>query len=172
MISVQCACGKSFRVASLHAGKKARCPECANPVPIPMPTPFAFSDEEPSELKKCPFCAEKILPAAVKCKYCGEHLKGATMLRMRARRRPLAPQVDNGGIDIFVCGILGWAACVLLGTYAWIRGNSYLRECRARNVQPNGMAVAGRIMGMVQTILVGGLVVLWLFMVLVLSAGR
>jgi hypothetical protein len=37
-------------------------------------------------MKKCPFCAEEIQDAAIKCKHCGEFLDG------RKREEALAPQ--------------------------------------------------------------------------------
>ena len=35
-ISVSCKCGKRFRVADQHAGKKGKCPSCGNGVTIPL----------------------------------------------------------------------------------------------------------------------------------------
>ena len=36
-------------------------------------------------------------------------------------------------------------------------GNSYMAKCRAMSVEPEGLAVAGRILGMIAT----GLMILW-----------
>jgi hypothetical protein len=36
-------------------------------------------------LKKCPFCAERIQPEAIKCRYCGEFLDGSRLAGSRNR---------------------------------------------------------------------------------------
>jgi hypothetical protein len=45
-----------------------------------------------TESKLCPYCGEKILAVAVKCRYCGEYLD-ASLARQHA---------DNSGIDRFL----------------------------------------------------------------------
>ena len=59
---------------------------------------------------------------------------------------------DNGS-TILVLGILGLMVCQPLGVVAWIQGNSYLQRCREIGVEPDGQAVAGRICGIVATVL-------------------
>ncbi len=59
----------------------------------------------------------------------------------------------EGATMVFVLGLLGLITCQPLGIAAWIMGNSYLAQCRAMGVEPDGLAVAGRIMGMVACIL-------------------
>ena len=71
----------------------------------------------------------------------------------------------EGAITIFVLGILGLIACQLLGIIAWVQGNTYLAQCRAAEVEPEGLAVAGRVLGIIATILfIGGLFVCLIMM--------
>jgi hypothetical protein len=58
----------------------------------------------------------------------------------------------EGATTILVLGILG-LCCGILGIVAWIQGNSYMAKCRAMGVQPEGTAVAGRILGIITTVL-------------------
>jgi hypothetical protein len=54
-----------------------------------------------------------------------------------------------------VLGILGWAfSCVPLGVVAWVMGNSDLweMECGRMDQTGRGLTQAGRILGMVQTL--------------------
>lgn len=63
-------------------------------------------------------------------------------------------QKPEGAVTIFVLGLLGLVVCGLLGIVAWVQGNDYMKRCQAMGVQPEGLAVAGRIMGMIATILI------------------
>ncbi len=57
----------------------------------------------------------------------------------------------ESGTTIFVLGLLGILLCQILAPIAWIQGNSYMERARTMGVQPDGLAVAGRIMGMIGT---------------------
>lgn len=54
---------------------------------------------------------------------------------------------------ILVFGILGLVTCQILGVVAWVMGNSYLQRCRELGIEPDGSAVAGRICGIIATLL-------------------
>ena len=59
----------------------------------------------------------------------------------------------EGGSTIFILGLLGLLLCQILGIIAWVQGNTYMEKCRSMGVEPEGLAVAGRILGMISTIL-------------------
>ena len=61
-------------------------------------------------------------------------------------------QKPEGGSTIFVLGLLGLLLCQILGIIAWVQGNTYMAKCRNMGVEPEGIAVAGRILGMISTI--------------------
>ncbi len=49
-ISFACDCGKQLKVADAHAGKRAKCPACGNPVTVPAaPPPPAETAPESDE---------------------------------------------------------------------------------------------------------------------------
>jgi phage FluMu protein Com len=86
-------CQKLLRTQDGTAGKQAKCPTCGTILQIPSPAvgppPFEapaaggppssspFAGEAPSggSTIRCPYCAEEINAAAVKCKHCGSFLQ-------------------------------------------------------------------------------------------------
>ena len=73
----------------------------------------------------------------------------------------------EGGTVVFVLGLLGLLMCQVLGIVAWVLGNSYMDKCRAMNVEPEGIAVAGRILGIISTVLFGLGIILTILSLLV-----
>lgn len=75
----------------------------------------------------------------------------------------------EGAVVVFVLGLLGLLLCQILGIVAWVQGNAYLSRCRQLGVEPDGLAVAGRILGIIATVLLlvgvvaGLLMLLWFF---------
>ena len=55
---------------------------------------------------------------------------------------------------MFVLGLLGLiTGCLILSPIAWSMGNDYEKKCRAAGHEPDGLGVAGRIMGIIGTAL-------------------
>lgn len=59
--------------------------------------------------------------------------------------------LESKGTTIFILGLLSLLLCQLLGPVALIMGNSYVRDCHLRGIEPSGLGQAGRILGMVST---------------------
>ena len=62
-------------------------------------------------------------------------------------------QHPQGATTIFILGLVGILVCFILGIVAWVQGNTYMAECKARGIEPEGLAVAGRILGIIATLL-------------------
>lgn len=87
-----------------------------------------------------------------------------------ARRTPEArqPRMEpDRGTLILVLGILSITICQLCGPFAWMLGNEDMRKIRAGRMNPagEGNTNAGRILGMIGTLLmVAGLLFFLVFM--------
>jgi hypothetical protein len=66
---------------------------------------------------------------------------------------PLSKDDSSAATTVFVYGILGFVLCQIFAPLAWVRGNEYLRTCAALGVEPSGLGVAGRILGIVGTLI-------------------
>ena len=83
-------------------------------------------------------------------------------------------QEDSQATTILVLGILSLVVCQILGPIAWVMGNNELAGIDAgrRPPQNRGTAQAGRILGIISTILmIIGVVVLFFFLVIGLVAS-
>jgi hypothetical protein len=185
-------CNRVLRVADQHAGRQARCPVCGTIYIVPGESAASAGQPvfapEPQWSMKTPegrvygpvtedqlqrWWSEGRVTADCELR-CGQ-----ASWRPASERFGSVPVTPSGlhtpsyetphrGILILVLGILGWAlSCVPLGVVAWVMGNSDLweMECGRMDQAGRGLTQAGRIMGMIQTLLcllvvLGGVVVI------------
>ncbi len=78
------------------------------------------------------------------------------------------------GTTVLVLGILGLLVCFILGIIAWVMGNNDLRQMKAGRMDPSGLGStrAGRICGMISTIMAIVGIGLWILMIAVAIGGR
>ena len=83
-------CSQSLEAPLDMAGELIDCPKCKSLIEVPRRskslTPTVVPKPTLAEVQRtrtCPFCAEQILAAAVKCRFCGEFLD--------AHARPSSP---------------------------------------------------------------------------------
>ncbi len=83
-------------------------------------------------------------------------------------------QEDSQATTVLVLGILSLVVCQILGPIAWVMGNSELAGIDAgrRPPQNRGTAQAGRILGIIATVLmIIGVVFLFIFLIIALVAS-
>ena len=87
----------------------------------------------------------------------------------RSRRR----MEPHRGTLILVLGILSITFCQLCGPFAWMLGNEDLRKMRAGRMDPSGEGNtnAGRILGIIGTVLMIGVVLIWLLFFVLFAAS-
>lgn len=81
-------------------------------------------------------------------------------------------RMPDGASTILICGILSLVVCAPIGIAAWVMGNTYMSQCRRMRVEPDGVATAGRICGIVGTVLFGLQIAMMMFwLVIVIGVG-
>lgn len=85
---------------------------------------------------------------------------------------PEASLLPSSANQVLVMGILGISLCQILGPVAWSMANQELRRIDAGEADPTrrGTVQAGRVLGIVSTVLLG-LSVLWMLVVLLAGAS-
>jgi hypothetical protein len=174
MPNIICGCGKSVDTKPEWAGQWIACPGCGGtlyapfpnervgpPVPVieilpataaalPPPPPPAAPVATGTRL--CPWCAETIPLTATQCPHCK-----STMGEPAARPAPLNPAAAaNPESDAWmplVLGIIGLLLCQFLSPVAWAMGSSYEKKCRREGRSPSGAGTAGRILGIIGTVI-------------------
>lgn len=163
MTLITCACGKTIAAKPEWAGIGIRCAGCGRSHTLnagtPPPPPPAVEVEDPDS-KPCPHCAERIKAAAIKCRHCGRLLSEGVALPAPA---PSSPSADTGGVGVLIVALVAWLFfCWLPAPIAWVMGSMYESDCRARGVEPSGAGKAGKILGLIGTLLlvlsIGGFV--------------
>lgn len=79
--------------------------------------------------------------------------------KKKGHRKPKSKPSDgfdhSAATSIFVWGLLAMVACQLAGPVAWVLGARYKKECEQHDVRPDGLGVAGYILGISATALMG-----------------
>lgn len=75
---------------------------------------------------------------------------------------------DSESTVLLVTGILSLVLCGLIGLYPWIKGNRVRRDAEAAGWPEPGTAKAGRIMGIIGTVIAGSSI---LFFVAIFSVA-
>lgn len=72
------------------------------------------------------------------------------------------PQNDSEATTIFVLGIVGITVCGICAPIAWAKGGTYRKTCQVMGTQPNGLATAGWIMGIIGTAIIALSLLMWI----------
>jgi hypothetical protein len=145
-------------------------PDEEAPRPPQPGTPYSLTASAPAPavpaagvstgVRPCPVCAAELAANAVHCRFCGEDLaeeddRPWEPQRRRGVRRDCEP---HRGTLILVFGVLSLVLGLLglpFGIAAWVMGHQDLKKISARTMDPEGrgLTLAGKICGMVGTLL-------------------
>jgi hypothetical protein len=152
MSTIVCACGRQVPTQAEWAGQWITCPGCAGALYAPFPgNKPSLPGALPEATRLCALCAETVPVSDVRCRFCGSDPAGA---RPAPAPHPAGASTDEG-IPVLVVGLIGLMICPLLCPLAWAMGTSYEARCRKRGVAPSGPGHAGKIVGIVGSVLLG-----------------
>ena len=156
------ACARKLQVPESFYGQTVQCPECAHQF---------VADPHASSVQTTPPAAPPVAPTAEpqeddrhrrrKHEYDDEFDDDFNETRLLRRS-----DVAHRGGTILALGIISLVvpcAAVICGPLAWIMGNSDLTAIRAGRMDPSGegMVQAGRVLGIISTILMLGSILLY-----------
>ena len=126
----------------------------------PGSAPPGTSQGPAGAVRPCPVCGGEIAASAVQCRFCGENLadEDDRPWERRQRRGVRRDCEPHRGTMILVFGILSLVLGMFglpLGIIAWVMGHGDLKKIKAGAMDPEGrgLTLAGKICGMVGTIL-------------------
>jgi hypothetical protein len=119
----------------------------------------------------CQTCGHTNTPGAVFCSQCATNLRaGSGFVNATYSAAGGAYHYATRGTTVLVLGILSIVVCSVMGPIAWVMGNEDLRQIDAGNASPQerGTVQAGRILGMIATIL---MIVSIFFVIFIVAAA-
>jgi DNA-directed RNA polymerase subunit RPC12/RpoP len=144
-------CGNALLISEQHRGQTVKCPHCSaltladNQVPV-LPE-LAHSNSSAATTTRCPYCAEEINAAAIKCKHCGSLIRD----QASAFAAQGSPRTSGYAIASLVLGLIP-LTCVppILGVVFGHVALSKINESGGQ-LKGRGMATWGLVLGYIFT---------------------